>query len=410
MRFAQQINGTGEKAQLGRQTEHLKTMSTHRNAVFELSCVRLPTSVIASRLLAHASSSNRRPDSRLRLVGWPLADEVALNVLHRYALANYNHVEFMHVHFARDVALQLRIPSNVLSVEFSFLPAQTSDDIAAIVAAIARQSSVVDLAIGSGSVAWRAPDELVAAPALRELAIFSNVPLDVSVERAVLSLVQRSVVRFLRLDAFATPAHQLELAADLHALHTLALSLCVTSECVAALADTLCTNRTLRRLDLEYLALSAHAGARLVRMIERNVTLTSLSMSMTSFESSSSSSSAPHAHNDGVAEWMAKAVAERNGTLLQLWCGAIESNHLLLLRRALKRNEGIQWHKQRRKIARVLFALAARQLPSLVLLEVILNTHEDYWLLPYYFVMSTINAVSDAVHRKEERKNRIEQH
>jgi len=382
-------------------------MSTHRNAVFELSCVRLPTSMIASRLLAHASSSNRRPDSRLRLVGWPLADEVALNVLHRYALANYNHVEFMQVHFARDVALQLRIPSNVLSVEVSFLPAQTSDDIAAVVAAIARQSSVVDLAIGSGSVAWRAPDELLAAPALRELAIFSNVPLDVSVERAVLSLVQRSVLRFLRLDAFATPAHQLELAADLHALHTLALSLCVTSECVAALADTLCTNRTLRRLDLEYLALSAHAGARLVRMIERNVTLTSLRMSMTSFESSSNNS-APHAHNDGVAECMAKAVAERNGTLLQLWCGAIESSHLLLLRRALKRNEGIQWHKQRRKIARVLFALAARQLPSLVLLEVILNTHEDYWLLPYYFVMSTINAVSDAVHRKEERQMETE--
>lgn len=364
------------------------------NNVFELSCVRLPTSMIASRILAHASSSNRRPDSRLRLVGWALDDEVALNVLHRYALPNYNHIEFIQVLFAHDVARQLRFPSNVTSIELAFLPAQTSDEAAAVIAAIARQPSIVDVAIGSGSVAWRAPDELAAAQGLRELDIFSNVPLDQSVERAVLSLVQRSVVRVLRLDAFATAARQLELAANLHSLESLALSVCGSSECVAALADTLCTNRSLRRLDLEYLVLSAGAGERLVHMIERNITLTSLNTSMTSFEQTTTNFS------DAIENRMVMAIVEHNGSLLQMHCSTVEANHLYILRKALKRNEGIQWRRQQKKIARVLFALAARELPSLVLLEVILNTHNDYWLLPYYFVMTAINAVSDAVHRK----------
>jgi hypothetical protein len=366
-----------------------------RNNVFELSCVRVPTSMIASRLLAHASSSNRRPDSRLRLVGWGLEDEVSLNVLHRYALPNYNHIEFIQVHFASDVALQLRFPANIASIEIAFLPGQTAEEISAVVAAIARQSSIVDVAIETGPRTWHAPEELANAVALRELAIFSNVPLDVSVERAVLELVQRSVVHVLTLDSFATPEHQLALAANLHALRSLALSVNATSECVATLADTLCTNRSLRRLDLEYMTLSADAGQRLARMLERNITLTSLNTSMTSFGQMTSNI------DDAAESRMSKAVVERNGTVLQLFCGLIDSGSLMALRRALKRNEGIQWHKQRKKIARVLFALASRELPSLVLLEVILNTHDDYWLLPYYYVMTTINAVSDRWHRSK---------
>lgn len=365
-----------------------------RNATFELSCVRLPPSMIASRLAAHASSSNRRADSRLRLSGWLVQDEAALNVLHRYALNNYNHIEFVQVQFTLEVALQLRFPPNVLSVDIGFMPNQSADEVSAVVAAIVRQPSVVELAITSGSCTWHAPVELARSDSLRDLAIFSNAPLDVSIERAMLALVQRSVVRVLAFDAVASPDHLLELAANLHALESLAVTTSASDACVALLADTLCTNRKLRCLDIEYLELSVDTGDRLARMLARNITLTRLCAGMTMFE-------APVPPRTATVESrLIDSVALHNGTLLELFLGTTSIGDTTKLRAALKRNEGIQWRKQRKKILRVLFGVAVLQLPSLVLFEIVQNCHSDYWLLPYFFVMSAINAVSDAANRK----------
>jgi hypothetical protein len=308
--------------------------------------------MIASRLSAHASSSNRRADSRLRLSGWLVQDEAALSVLHHYALSNYNHVEFVQVQFTLDVALQLRFPANVLSVDIGFMPNQSADEVSAVVAAIARQSSIVELAITSGSCIWHAPEELARSDSLRDLAIFSNAPLDVSIERAMLDLVQRSVVRALSFDAVASPEHLLELAANLHALESLAVTTSASDACVAQLADTLCTNRTLRCLDIEFLELSVDTGDRLARMLARNVTLTRLSASMTMFE-------APVPPRTATVEsQLVECVALHNGTLLELFLAMTSNADRMKLRTALKRNEGIQWRKQRKKILRVLFGLA----------------------------------------------------
>jgi hypothetical protein len=364
---------------------------------FEIDCHQRTAETILSFIDRHVNSSNHKRVEQLRLSRFSCTDEATERVLSS-AFASYRTVALAQFFVGRECAERIQLPAFVRSVSVEFLATVTPTAVRDFLECVLLQPSVVSLEV-DGKSRWcidPATSALVSSTTLQHLDCREHGTLHQTVIEGIVSLLERNVLQSLSVQCGDAARAISRALANCTTLRSLELYACANDEVVTACCGALLSNYTLRHLSLPFNRLSESTGSALASMLRLNRGLHELNLSLTSF--------------DGSSFWdeLLDAV-EANGSLLRVCVEGGTAAQASRLAKLLKRNEGIKWTKERRNdIVQKLFGLADLRLPSLVLIEVVQQMRPFYELIPYFRLMTVINAVTDAAWRVRDRESASE--